>query len=66
MTFDKDANAAYIYLKDKLGKGDVKKTLSLNDNIIMDFDKDEKLVGIEILNASSVLSKKVISEQLKH
>ena len=66
MTFDKEADAAYIYIKDKIGKGEVKKTISLNDDIIIDFDKNEKLIGVEILNASHVLSKNVISEQMKH
>lgn len=66
MTFDKEADAAYIYVKDNIEKGEVKKTISLNEDIIIDFDKDEKLIGVEILNASHVLSKKTISEQLKH
>ena len=64
MTYDEDADAAYIYLKKKIGKGEVKKTISLNENIILDFDKNEKLIGIEILNASNVISKKIISKQL--
>ena len=61
-TYDENADAAYIYLKEKIEKGDVKKTISLNENIILDFDKNEKLIGIEILNASSVVPKKSISQ----
>ena len=64
MTFDKEADAAYIYVKDEIKKGEVKKTISLNEDIIIDFDKDEKLIGVEILNASHVLSKNVLDKQL--
>jgi len=66
MTFDKEADAAYIYVKDEIKKGEVKKTISLNEDIIIDFDKDEKLIGVEILNASHVLSKNVLDKQLAH
>ncbi|MBI2655399.1 DUF2283 domain-containing protein [Candidatus Woesearchaeota archaeon] len=34
----------------------------LNDNLILDFDKNNKLLGVEILDASKVLNKKVILE----
>ncbi|MFA5856876.1 MAG: DUF2283 domain-containing protein [Candidatus Pacearchaeota archaeon] len=51
ITFDKEADAAYIYFKDIL-PGEVKKTISLNETINVDLDKDEKTLGMEILNAS--------------
>jgi len=31
-TFDKEVDASYIYLKDKIQKGEVKNTIALNDN----------------------------------
>jgi uncharacterized protein YuzE len=62
ITYDKEVDAAYIYLKHPIAKGESKKTIELNDNIILDFDKDKKLIGIEILSASKVLSKKVIEQ----
>lgn len=55
--YDDDVDAAYIYLKDKIAKGEVKNTISLNDNIILDFDSKNKLIGVEILNASDVMPK---------
>ena len=64
MTYDEDADAAYIYVKEKIEKGEVKKTISLNENIILDFDKNEKLIGIEILNAKTVMPKTSISKEL--
>jgi len=60
--FDKEADAAYIYFKSGLGKGEVKRTVSLDGNINLDFDSDDKLVGIEILNASKVVPKKGLVE----
>lgn len=60
VTYDKDADAAYIYLKDKIEKGEVKKTISLKENIILDYDKNKKLIGIEILSASRIVSKSTV------
>jgi uncharacterized protein YuzE len=60
VTYDKEADAAYIYLKDRIEKGDVKSTVSMNENIILDFDSDKKLIGIEILSASTVVPKSSI------
>ena len=61
-TFDKAADAAYIYFKSPLGKGEVKRTIAFEENVLLDFDKDNKLIGIEILNASKVIPKRGISE----
>jgi len=58
--YDKEVDAAYIYLKYPLKRGEAKKTIALNDNIIVDFDKKNKLIGVEVLNASKVLSKKAL------
>lgn len=60
--YDKEADAAYIYLVEDIGDGKAVRTIQLNDNIILDFDADGKLIGIEVLNASKVLSKEVLFE----
>jgi len=60
--YDKEADAAYIYVEDSIKDGEVDKTIELNDNIIIDFDKNGKLLGVEILNASKILNKKSIIE----
>jgi len=62
ISYDKKVDSAYIYLKHPIEKGEAKKTIELNDNIILDFDKDKKLIGIEVLSASKVLSKKVLEQ----
>jgi len=60
--YDKTVDAAYIYLKYPIKEGEAKKTIALNDNIILDFDKDRKLIGVEILNATKVLNKKALAQ----
>ena len=63
LEYDKDVDAAYICIDDTVKSGKVKKTIELNDNIILDFDENDKLIGVEVLSASKILSKKVLSEK---
>ncbi len=62
--YDKDADAAYIYFKYPVKAGEAQKTVELNENIILDFDASDKLIGIEVLNASKILSKKIIEDAI--
>lgn len=63
LEYDKDADAAYIYLVDDMGEGEAVKTIELNDNIILDFDAQGKLIGIEVLDASKILNEKILLKQ---
>lgn len=47
--YDKRANAAYIYIKDKIKPGESARTLDLSDFVNFDFDKKGNLLGIEVL-----------------
>lgn len=49
--YDQEVDVAYIYLVGAIKKGEVKDTIELNENIILDFDAKGKLLGVEILNA---------------
>jgi uncharacterized protein YuzE len=60
--YDKDVDAAYIYVEYPIKDGEVKKTTEVNENIMLDFDAAHNLIGVEILNASKLLSKEVIQE----
>lgn len=60
--YDKEADAAYIYVNGEIKKGEAAKTISLNDTINLDFDKDNKLLGIEVLDASKNIPKKAVAE----
>ena len=50
--YDKEIDAAYIYIEGTIKEGDAKKTIEINDNIILDFDDKGKLLEIEIPKAS--------------
>ncbi len=52
--FDAEADAAYVYFKE-ISEGEVAKTISLNDSINVNLDKNGKTLGIEILDASKNL-----------
>lgn len=62
--YDKEADAAYIYLKYPLKDGECKQTKELSEDIILDYDADGKLIGVEVLNASKRLNKEVIQEAM--
>jgi uncharacterized protein YuzE len=53
ISYDKEIDAVYIRLVD--GEHQCR-TLRLNDDIALNIGKDEKLIGIEILDAKEVLS----------
>ncbi len=46
--YDKEADAAYLYLVHPIKPGEAKKQQELNKDIILDFDNKGKLLGIEI------------------
>lgn len=62
ITYDPEADAAYICIEGFIKKGGVKKTVAFNENIILDFDSKNRLLGVEILDASKVLNKKVLEK----
>jgi len=49
-SYDKSVDALNISLKE-IKPESVKQTIALNDDIIIDFDKENKIIGIEILPA---------------
>ena len=54
ITYDKEADAAYIYFKE-VSPEEVSQTISLNDSVNIDLDKEGKTLGIEILDATKNL-----------
>ena len=63
--YDASVDAAYIYLR-RVGPGEAKYTYIAQpeeidiDMINLDFDKDARLIGIEILSASRQLPAEVL------
>ena len=54
--YDNVADAMYIYLK----KGKIAKTAKMAGRLLVDLDRSGKVLGIEILNASTQMAKKQI------
>ena len=62
-TYDKDADAAYLQLSQvKDDRGIVKKTVPVTDDINIDYDAQDRMFGIEFLNASDLLPAALLSE----
>jgi uncharacterized protein YuzE len=57
--YDKEADAAYIYIRSPISKGEVRRSERIN-GIIFDFDKRERLIGIEVLSASKTFPAYII------
>lgn len=60
ITYDPDADAAYIYLIDKIGAGGVDRTIPVDPAAVggminLDFDESGRLLGIEVIDASKFL-----------
>lgn len=62
-TYDKEADAAYIYIQPTNSK--VFKTIEINPRVIIDIDKKGELVGIELLDASHQVSQEFIDSSIK-
>jgi uncharacterized protein YuzE len=60
LKYDRTADAAYIYMADKISKGRVALTYTCDPNVVngminLDFDETGVLLGIEVLTASRIL-----------
>jgi uncharacterized protein YuzE len=67
ITFDPDANAVYIYLKDQIPPGGVSRSefcdVELSGGpVFLQFDSTGRLIGIEILGARELLPAEVLDE----
>ena len=61
ITYDKEADAMYLYLK----KGKHFKTIKLKDLLLADINKAGNILGIEILDVSSQISAKEIKSSIR-
>jgi uncharacterized protein YuzE len=67
MTYDPEADAAYIYVVDKIKPGEAKITRTIadkkiNGTIAIDFSKGGELLGIEITPALNLLRTDVLKK----
>ncbi len=66
ITFDPEADAAYIYVKNRLGFGEVAETHMCDVEVkegavILAFNGEGHLVGVEVLGARKLLSEDVLN-----
>lgn len=54
ITYDKEADAMYVYLSNAKSA----RTKVLSEHILIDFDSKDRLIGVEILDASKILKAK--------
>lgn len=57
ITYDKEADALYLYFQ----KGVFSRTKEVEDGIVLDMGKGNKILGIEILDASKRIKAKNMS-----
>lgn len=60
LTYDPEADAAYIYLADEIAAGGVARTYPCDPTEVggmvnLDFDAEGRLIGIEVMDASRML-----------
>ena len=53
ITFDKEADAVYIEISEE----EFKTNKKMDNETIIDLDKNGKIIGIELLNVSKIMSK---------
>ncbi len=58
ITFDKEADAVYI----GFSEGEFGSNKKIDDNTIMDLDKEGRILGIELLDVSNRISKDFLSD----
>lgn len=58
ITFDKEADAVYIEISEE----EFKTNKKMDNETIIDLDKNGKIIGIELLNVSKIMSKNFLSE----
>ncbi|MEK6847356.1 MAG: DUF2283 domain-containing protein [Nanoarchaeota archaeon] len=64
-TYDERHDTAYIYLSPRSEDRKVARTEPQKDNILYDYDRNGRIIGIEFLNASSTLHPSLLEELSK-
>jgi uncharacterized protein YuzE len=60
VTYDPADGMAYVYLVDDIKPGEAKRQEVTEDGLVLDYDADGKLLGIEILGADRLLRPETI------
>lgn len=68
VTYDADADAAYIYFVDEIGAGGVSRTYPCDPSEVggmvnLDFDAGGRLIGVEVMDASRLLPQTLLVQE---
>jgi len=59
-TYDSEIDAAYIYLQHPAAPGSGSRQVTVDTDIVLDFDQDGHLLGLEILDARTHLPRAIL------
>lgn len=62
LEYDARSNAAYLYLGRTAKKGVVARTRRVAQDILLDFNRSGRLIGIEVLDAVGLLPHKLLRD----
>lgn len=51
--WDEEAQAGYLYIKHDVEPGGVARTVPADNRVLLDFDADGRIVGVEVLSCFS-------------
>lgn len=64
VTYDSEANAAYLEVMTEVADGSAVENLVIErpgkGDIVLDFDADGRLLGVEVIGAAELLDRKVL------
>jgi uncharacterized protein YuzE len=61
VTYDPAADAAYVYLVDRIAPGEAKRqVMALDGSVVLDLDSEGRLLGVEVLAAKQLLRPETI------
>jgi len=65
LTYDRQADAAYLYLKEGMKAGESARTVVCHvdlhgASIHLDFDSEDRLIGVEVLGASRIMQREAL------
>jgi len=62
LTYSRDIDAAYLYVRERIGGGKAVRTPEIAPGVIVDFDVRGRVLGIEFLNASRHIPRRTLSK----
>jgi uncharacterized protein YuzE len=65
ITYDPEADMAYIRLQDPIEPGSAVRQESVLESFIFDFDYEGRLLGIEVFDASRTLTKGALASAVR-